>query len=577
MPERILLGIDAGGTHTDAVLIVCEGKTLTCRAQTKVATNHDDLPSSIRNVLEKLACDENTRALLKKVSDVTLGTTLAVNALVQGKNAPVGLLLTAGPGLAPERFALGSAVATVPGGLDHRGVEVTALDLSKVPATLAAWKNQGIGHVACVGKFSPRTPDHELALGQCVQSEGLRVSYGHRLSGQLNFPRRIATAWYNASVEDLHARFLDAVEGVLAEQGIHASVRLLKADGGAVPVKLSRTEPVQSILSGPAASVMGVLALTPEVTSGTSLLLDIGGTTTDMAVIVDGSPVIDRNGMLLQGRRTLVRALASLSIGVGGDSKLTVAGEGQNLTVSAGPLRDGNAMAFGGDCPTLLDAINTLEPTLAGEHGDRKRSQQGLEKLAEPYAADPRHLAELAVENAIEKIYNQAQALLDEINAHPIYTLKALRSQSAVFPERLILVGGPSDCLKARLSERFQLPAIIPAYAHVANAVGAALTRPTASLEVYADSGKRQLRAPKLDHTETLERTSTLNDVKKRALALLSEHLAENSMEDVQVEVLEADLFATLDDYGTSSRDMRVSCQAVPGISGRLCHADCAL
>ncbi|MBO4334220.1 MAG: hydantoinase/oxoprolinase family protein [Desulfovibrio sp.] len=577
MPERVLLGIDAGGTHTDAVLIVCEGKTLACPLQAKVATNHQDLPSSIRHVLAKLANDDKNRALLSKVSDVTLGTTLAVNALVQGKTSPVGLLLTAGPGLAPERFALGDAVATVPGGLDHRGVEVTPLDCSKVASSLAAWKSQGIEHVACVGKFSPRTPDHELALGQCVQDAGLRVSYGHRLSGQLNFPRRIATAFYNAAVEDLHARFLDAVESVLAEFGIHAVVRLLKADGGAVPVKLSRQEPVQSILSGPAASVMGILALTPEVASGTSLLLDIGGTTTDMAVIVDGSPVIDRNGMLLQGRRTLVRALASLSIGVGGDSRLTVTGSDNALQVTTGPMRDGNAMAFGGERPTLLDAINTIEPELAGEHGDRERSQQGLEALAKTYAADPLLLARLAVENAVQKISRQAQTLLASINAHPIYTLKALRSQSAIYPERLILVGGPSDCLKARLAEAFKLPVIIPDHADVANAVGAALTRPTASLEVYADSGKRQLRAPRLDHSESLERTSTLRDVKERALALLSEHLAAHGMEDVPVEVLEADLFATLDDYGTSSRDMRVTCQAQPGIAGTLSHADCAL
>lgn len=577
MPKRILLGIDAGGTHTDAVLIACEGESLTCLAQAKVATDHEDLPSSIRNVLTRLAHTETNQALLGSVTDVTLGTTLAVNALVQGKTSAVGLLLTAGPGLAPERFALGKTVATVPGGLDHRGVEVMPLDLRDVPSTLAAWKKDGVEHIACVGKFSPRTPDHELILGKCVTDQGLRVSYGHRLSGQLNFPRRIATAWFNAAVEDLHAHFLDAVEGVLAEYGIHATVRLLKADGGAVPVKLSREEPVQSILSGPAASVMGVLALTPEVASGTSLLLDIGGTTTDMAVIVDGSPVIDRNGMLLEGRRTLVRALASQSIGVGGDSRLTVTGQGAAIKVSTGPMRDGNAMAFGGARPTLLDAINTLETDLSGERGDIDRSRQGLQELAAQYAADPQVLAAKAVDNALEKIVSQARGLIQEINAHPIYTLKALRSQSAISPERVILVGGPSQCLQARLAQAFDLPVLIPAHANVANAVGAALTRPTASLEVYADSGRRQLRAPRLDHTESLERASTLETVKKRALSLLADHLEANGMQDVQVEVLEADLFATLDDYGTSSRDMRVTCQAVPGIVGTLRHADCAL
>ena len=191
------------------------------------------------------------------------------------------------------------------------------------------------------------------------------LTEGHRLSGRLNFPRRLATAYFNAAVGRLHGEFLDAVEAALADAGISAQVRLLKADGGAVPLELSRREPVQSILSGPAASVMGVLALchgSDVMRQGCSLLLDMGGTTTDMALFVDGSPVVDRDGMRLEGRRTLVRALATVSIGVGGDSLITVdADSGALRPVKVGPLRDGPAMAFGGTQPTLLDALNALD------------------------------------------------------------------------------------------------------------------------------------------------------------------------------------------------------------------------
>ena len=109
-----------------------------------------------------------------------------------------------------------------------------------------------------------------------VKASSLPATLGHRLSGRLNFPRRVATAYYNAAVQRLHNDFLDAVEAALADAGIHAATRLLKADGGAVPTSLSRREPVQSILSGPAASVMGVMALCPETEQGCSLLLDMG-------------------------------------------------------------------------------------------------------------------------------------------------------------------------------------------------------------------------------------------------------------------------------------------------------------
>ncbi|MBR6467890.1 MAG: hypothetical protein IKT16_07020, partial [Desulfovibrio sp.] len=113
------LGIDAGGTHTDAV--VCRDGRILGRA--KVATRHDNLPASIEEVLSALMADAG-EAAVRQASRITLGTTLVVNAEVQGQLDEVGLVLSAGPGLSPLRFAMGSRVHVVPGGLDHRGVEV---------------------------------------------------------------------------------------------------------------------------------------------------------------------------------------------------------------------------------------------------------------------------------------------------------------------------------------------------------------------------------------------------------------------------------------------------------------------
>ncbi|MDO5483411.1 MAG: hydantoinase/oxoprolinase family protein [Desulfovibrionaceae bacterium] len=359
-----LLGIDAGGTHTDAVLLSEDAEGWQLTAAAKVSTCHEDLPASITQVLDLLAREAEAAGCpdaLREVERVSLGTTLAVNALVQGRADRVGLALSAGPGLAPERFALGEDVCIVPGGLDHRGVEVSPLDCTPLAEAAADWQKRGVAAVACVSKFSPRNPAHERAMAEAVGSTRLPVTMGHSLSGQLNFPRRIATAYFNAAVSRVQCLFLDAAAEALAAAGVTVAPRLLKADGGAAPFALARQEPVQSILSGPAASVMGIMALCPEVSEGCSLLLDMGGTTSDLAIFVDGSPVMEREGMLLQGRRTLVRALACVSIGVGGDSCLHVTGHGASASVSTGPERLGPALAFGGESPTLRDALNVLD------------------------------------------------------------------------------------------------------------------------------------------------------------------------------------------------------------------------
>lgn len=678
--QVFLLGIDAGGTHTDAVLLaqdqagLAEGRPaspgalvnadsaarlsrmdlahtplahmplarMQLLAAAKVPTKYDDLPASVSEVLAALgrALDESAASsassptelrggagLLGRVSRVTLGATLAVNALVQGKADAVALALSAGPGLDPRRFALGKHVCVVPGGLDHRGTEISPLDVSELEKQAARWREEGIAAVACVGKFSPRNPVHEQKMAQAVtrgaETSGQNrvdaaspyaqhVTLGHRLSGRLNFPRRIATAYFNAAVQRLHSRFLDAVENALAGAGVRAAVRLLKADGGAVPLNLSRREPVQSILSGPAASVMGVLALCPEAREGCALLLDMGGTTTDIALVADGSPVVDRDGMVLQGRRTLVRALASVSIGVGGDSLLAVNGHGADASVCVGPERQGPAMAFGGSLPTLLDALNALHSFLQGKEagtgttmrdsltkgaarervaerdsecvgglaerlsaapigelaGNVSASLSGMEALARQCGLAPHELARRAVQDALEQINRAAKNLVEGINAQPIYTLAGLRALQEAHPSRAWLVGGPAACIGPHLAAALRMPVDCPPHTAVANAVGAALTLPTDSLEVYADTGSGHLRAPALDLTESIRRGFSLEALGERARELLLQRLELAGADGATVEITEAESFATLDDNGFGNRDMRVSCQAVPGLAG---------
>lgn len=574
MSDKILaLGVDCGGTHTDAVLLEVseESGQASLLASAKTATRHGDLPLSITSAIGALTEAPNFPTdALSNVDRATLGTTLAINAITQDKADTVALALSAGPGLHPIHFGLGEFVCVVPGGLDHRGVEVSRLYTDVLKERAMQWRDKGVRAVACVGKFSPRNPEHEERMAEVASRySGCPVTMGHMVSGRLNFPRRIATAYYNAAVANLHGKFLDAVEQALARQGIKAGLRLLKADGGAIPFSLSRREPVQSILSGPAASVMGALALWRDA-ADCSLIIDMGGTTTDIAMLLHGSPVVDRDGMIIRGRRTLVRSLASISIGVGGDSLLKIKGD----AVRTGPLREGPAMAFGGCSPTLLDALNLLDGRQSNiERGDVDASCRGMESMAVANglsATDAKILAEKAVKDALRQIGKAVYDLVENINARPIYTLAALKAVREARPTRICLVGGPSQCIHDRLAQALGMEVDISPYPQVANAIGAALTLPTASLEIYADTGKGILSAPAYDYTERISRNFTLEEAERRAKALLREKLEAEGIQDAKLEVVDADLFATLDDRGYGSRDIRVACQVCPGILAKV-------
>lgn len=563
-----MLGLDCGGTHTDAALLLVDENAHAARllASAKTATIHDNLPQSIETVLKEMGGQDS--GWIKNTDRVTLGTTLLINAVVRDRIDKVGLAVSAGPGLDPSHFLLGDYCCVVPGGLDHRGVEVGRLYLEPLRQDAARWPEEGVKAIVCVGKFSPRNPAHELAMAKiCEEVSGLPVTMGHKLSGRLNFPRRIATAYYNAAVASLQKDFLNAVEKSLRSLGLAAQPRLLKADGGAIPFSLAAQQPAHSILSGPAASVMGMMALGLE-KGECGLLLDIGGTTTDIALVYKGSPVIDRDGMKIRMRRTLVNSLASISIGIGGDSLLRwrERENGQKEFV-AGPDRLGAAMAFGGSFPTLLDALNVRDNVNVG---NANASRQGLEKLAVQAACAPEELAEKAVEYAIGKITRAAYALVEGVNGKAIYTLAGLKNISEARPEFAVVAGGPAACFGKRLEAALGMPLSVSPHFDVANAIGAALTLPTASLEIYVDGARGTLSAPALGMLETTPPSFTQEAAEKRACDILRGFLHKNGIGDAAVEVVESDLFAVLDDRGRGSRDIRVVCQARPGICARV-------
>ncbi|MGE4504631.1 MAG: hydantoinase/oxoprolinase family protein [Desulfovibrionaceae bacterium] len=562
----MLLGIDVGGTHTDAVALRVEGNKATLVAAAKVKTNKDDLLSSVNGALGLLLREVDPAS----VRQLGLSTTLSTNAIVENRTEDVGVLVMPGPGLDPQNYRPCRDFHVLGGSMDHRGMEAERLDLAQARAAVDQCREHGVRTFALVGKFSVRNPLHESQLRHMLcggEDPGCEradfITLGHALGGALGFPRRVATAYFNCAVWRLYGAFATAVEESLIDHGLGCRVNILKADGGTMPLPHSRSMPVQSIFSGPAASVMGIVALTDIFHD--SVLLDIGGTTTDIAIFAAGSPLVEPEGIDIGSHPTLVRALKVKSIGVGGDSAISVIGD----TVRVGPRRLGPAMAEGGSHPTLTDALNLLGHS---QVGDVAASEAGLAAYAESHTFTARQLAEQAVARAAATIREETRALLAEINDKPVYTIHELLEERAIVPRKVYVVGGPAQAMKMPLFAEFRLSTEVPENHAVANAVGAALTRTTTDLELFADTQRHTLFIPALGHRENIPASYTLEDAKRDAMNQLLSHLMDLRLasDASRAVITHASAFNMVDGMHTVGRNIRVTCQIKPGVAATL-------
>ncbi|EFL51750.1 Hydantoinase/oxoprolinase [Solidesulfovibrio fructosivorans JJ]] len=548
----MLCGIDVGGTHTDAVLIGPEGIV----ACAKLRTNHDDLLASVHEALSGIVAVSGPRTITR----LNLSTTLSTNAIVEGTADPVGMLVSGGPGIDPEAYRLGGHYYVLPGAIDHRGRETAPLDMAAVDAAVAACRAVGLTVHAAVTKFSTRHPEQELALRDRLAGASDFVSLGHSFSGRLGFGRRIATAYCNSAVWRLYNRFCDAVEQSVAELGLSPDIiNVLKADGGTMPLGVSRALPVQSILSGPAASVMGIIAVCDIAED--SVILDIGGTTTDIAVFAAGAPLVENEGIAIAGRPTLVRALRTRSIGVGGDSAITVDRE----AVRVGPRRLGPPMALGGPVPTLVDALN-IQNVIA--LGDPRASFRGLAAAGEAIGMEPDEVADAAIISAVNHIRSEVAAFVREINDRPVYTIFELLEGRRVAPSRVYVMGGPALALSGLLQDAFSEEVVVPESFAVANAIGAALARPTFSVELFADTAAGRLTIPSLGLSRTVADNYSPAAAEGEAASKLREYLESlgADLTETPVETVELSSFPMVEGQTQVGHNIRVACQVRPGV-----------
>jgi len=471
----VLIGIDVGGTFTDAAAVRA-GRVV---ATAKVPTEPDDLARSLLGALDGVL----TGVPPDEIARVSLSTTLITNLLAQGRVPPVATLLIPGPGRDPTTYRLPGPYWVVGGAIDFRGRERVPLDRAEVMAALEEIQATGIRHLAVVGKFSPRNPRHEAQVLDWAAQRDRRLRAGHTVSGQLNFPRRAAATATILAVEEPYRVFFTQLQEALTERGLACPMVVLKADGGTLPLAVAAREPIQSIFSGPAASAMGALALRPE--GSTAIVLDVGGTTTDLALILDGEPLFASRGGSLDGIYLPTRAFAVRSLPVGGDSTVAV----EEGIVLLRPTRAGVAACLGGPEPTLTDALRLLGKTTVG---DVELARVALHPIGQ--AVDAEHpttaeaVAAFVVEEALARIEAGVAEMLLAWRREPVYRIWELKQKGSRRPETVVGIGAAAESLVPALAERLGAPVVIPPYAPVANALGAAVARTTYTTTLHVDT-----------------------------------------------------------------------------------------
>jgi N-methylhydantoinase A/oxoprolinase/acetone carboxylase beta subunit len=553
----LLLGLDAGGTHTDAV-VIDENRV---KAAAKVPTDSSNLLRSVRAAFQEVLKDIDPG----RITRLNLSTTLSTNSIIQAKTEDVGVLVSAGPGLDPENYRVGGHYYILGGAIDHRGSEIAGLSDADLSQALETCRQAGVKVFAAVTKFSTRNPDQELRIADRLSPLADFITTGHSLSGVLNFPRRIATAYFNSTVWRIYNDFAWAVEESAQEFGLNGTINMLKADGGTMPLAASKNLPVESIMSGPAASVMGIIALCDINTD--SIIMDMGGTTTDIAVFADGAPVIEKEGMTVGSYPTLVRALQIRSIGIGGDSALHF----QANRVVVGPDRQGPSLAASDDgnnsdrAPTLTDALNHLGMT---QYGDVDASVQGIRKLARMWDLDADDMAEQAVAFALNRVKEAAFDLVSDINDKPVYTIYELLQGKKVNPSKIYLMGGPAQAVAERLGTVTGLDVQVPDHYAYANAVGAALTRTTMETTLLADTRRGELIMPNIGVRTSIPRDYDQARAEEDAKIHLTEYLKKMGAHgpDVIPEISESVTFNTVEGPVASGKNIRVRCQVRPGV-----------
>ena len=565
----MLLGLDVGGTFTDAVII--DGHRVVATAKRR--TTKDNLMNGIGEALDAVLEGYDT----SNIEQVTLSTTVVTNTIVEEKEQVVDLYVITGPGRNVDDIFPVEPIY-LQGHTDHRGivVERTPADAVRGIANMVQ-AHSGTDLAAVSAKFGVRNPHEELSITEELKNTYHTISNGSLLSGSLNFPRRTISAYFNSAVIPVFTVFKKNVEEALKVRNIIAPLHILKADGGSLPMEHMVSRPVETVFTGPAATVLGLSAL-GVIGNKHTVALDIGGTTTDISLWKYGKPLMTKSGVSIREYPSAVRSFAVTSVGIGGESVVRL--KDGDLTV--GPERVGPSVALGGVEPTLGDALIVLGHA---NYGDFNLASRALQDLADAIQATLRSnnvntsnnqltliktasdVARLIVEKALQTIQYGINEVVKVENKRPIYVVADIVNPDVFVPEHIVVVGGTAPSLGPSIEEYLELPVTIPENAAVANAIGAALALSTIELTVHVDTKRRLLVIPELGIKQQNCTLKRVEQVVERAKEVLSEEAIRLGLDTAQeIEVISIEDFPVVEGWQSMERLITVKVQLAAGV-----------
>lgn len=339
----LVLGMDTGGTYTDGVIVDTISKKIVSKA--KALTTKEDLTLGIEECISNLE-----REYLNEVQLVCLSTTLATNAIVEGKGSKTALIYM---GYDDVEKIPAEIKVKVAGRNDVMGNEISRINDNEVRRVVNEIKDK-VQAIVISGYASVRNPRQEKLVAQIVREESeLPVVCAHQLTSALGFDHRTITAVLNARLINIINNLIIATKQVLCENGVLAPIMIVKGDGTLMTEHMAKEKPIETIMSGPAASVIGGLALTGK-TEG--IIMDMGGTTTDLAYVTKGKVQIKKEGARVGGWNTRVQAIEMSTFGIGGDSRICLGDRGR---IHIGPQKVIPLCVAGKRFPNLENEIRS--------------------------------------------------------------------------------------------------------------------------------------------------------------------------------------------------------------------------
>ena len=547
------VGIDVGGTFTDAVLL----KEGSVEKIAKIPTE-TNLLHTLSNALDELDIAGRT------LEHITVSTTLVTNAILQNRLPEAKLFLLPGSGMKLEALPWPVAYEVLSGEIDYRGREVSPPNELEWYRAIRQWyRNKVSNLVAVVGKFSHRNRLHEEQFAAMVtQADATaQIAMGH-IWGQANFYRRSLTTYLNLASRTLFSEFAGGLEEAVAQRGIQAPIAILKADGGIQP--LSQIRPVETIYSGPAASVLGALA---QNEASSFVVIDIGGTTTDLGIVLSNSPLPSSRGAKIGSFPTLVRSLAVRSVPIGGDS--VVFRRGPNLVLAG--YRQGPAVCLGGSAPTPTDAMCYLGLV---PFGDRRKAEAAMASLLEPTEREPQQLtkcAEHILHMVADRIAQEIESLEKEWQEEPAYKVWEVLHPHEALQFHVWASGGAAAGLKNHLQKRLHTEVRIGKVPEVSNAIGAALARPTFSCTLHLDTFLRRYRIEETGEQGVWDGSKRPHSEIEAFLQQVAKRMAMDKGVDLREAYKdEFDFFPIVQGFKTVGQIVRGGLYVPPGVKRRL-------